>query len=151
MLAPLTLLLSPACLALLSHTATPVRHPTARLQRSVAPRIAVAAPLADAAALAPEDAWVANFDTDGFRKEVDELGDKLLKQQGPEDVKHLKKMIMWSNVCAAVGLGTMWMAPNPVTIFAISTWIMSRRGFVTMSGRPDGSGAPLGDRLSSQR
>jgi len=126
MLASLTLLLSPACSALLSHTAAPVRHPTARLHRSVAPRVAVAAPLADAATLAPEDAWVADFDTDGFRAEVDELGNKLLKQQGPEDVQHLKKMIMWSNVCAAVGLGTMWMSPNPVTVFAISSWIMSR-------------------------
>jgi len=119
-------LFSPACVALLSSVATPMRHPAARLQRSLVPRVAVAAPLADAASLAPEDKWVADFDTDAFRKEVDELGSTLLAQQGPEDIKHLNKMIMWSNVCAAVGLGTMWMTPNPVTIFCISAWIMSR-------------------------
>jgi len=118
---------SPTCVALMSHTATSVRHPTARLQRSLAPRVAVATPLPiDAAALAPEDKWVASWDTEAFRKDVDDLGNRLLANQGPADVEHLKKMIMWSNVCAAVGLGTMWMTPNPVSVFCISAWIMSR-------------------------
>lgn len=35
-------------------------------------------------------------------------------------------MILWSNICGAVGIGTMWMRPNPLTVLAFSTWTFSR-------------------------
>jgi len=82
--------------------------------------------LADAATLAPEDKWVADWDHEAFRKDVDELGNRLAAEQGPADIQHLKRMCFWSNACAAIGVGTAWMAPNPVTVFCISAWIMSR-------------------------
>merc|ERR1719353_1314092 len=105
--------MSPACSALLSTTA-PMRHPAARLpRRTLVPSNVVAIPLEDAAVLKPEDRWVATVDLEAFRKDVDELGTRLAAQQGSADISHLKKMILWSNACGAVGLGTMWLPANP--------------------------------------
>jgi len=123
----LVLCCSSAGLALLAGAGSPLRTPTARLQRSVAPRVAAAVqPAIDPATLAPEDKWVSTLDYDAFKRDCQELGDRLGAQQGPADVAHLKKMIGWSNACAAVGMLTMWMKPNLLTVAALSTWICSR-------------------------
>merc|ERR1711871_1908035 len=90
----------------------------------------LAGPGAKAAGLQPDldtvDEWVATADLDAFRKDVKALGDKLLSEQGPDDLAHLKKIIRWANYCAAVGLLTVWMYPNPVTVIALSTWCCAR-------------------------
>jgi len=75
--------------------------------------------------LAPQDAWISNLDYEGFGKEVTALGKELSRQGGTEDVAHLRKMVQWRNVCALVGLATVWMTPNPLTILALSTWTYS--------------------------
>merc|ERR1740130_1361108 len=54
------------------------------------------------------------------------LGKRLEKAQGEDDVNHIKKICLWSNTCAAVGLATMWMQPNPISVFALSLWTLSR-------------------------
>lgn len=72
--------------------------------------------------LAAEDQWVANLDYQGFGKEVSALGKELQQQGGQDDVKHLKKMVLWRNACALFGLATCWMTPNPLTVLALSTW-----------------------------
>ena len=72
--------------------------------------------------LAPEDAWVAKLDYEGFGKEVAQLGKKLLAEETGESVEHLNKIVSWRNIAAAIGLFTVWTTPNPVTIFALSTW-----------------------------
>ena len=72
--------------------------------------------------LAAEDQWIANLDYEGFGKEVTALGKQLQKEGGQADVNHLKKMVLWRNACALIGLATCWMAPNPLTVAALSTW-----------------------------
>ena len=69
-----------------------------------------------------EHAWVAKLDYEGFHKEVNELGKQLLKDTGDADVEHLEKIMKWRDVAAALGVLTMWMAPNPITVAALSTW-----------------------------
>ena len=72
--------------------------------------------------LAKEDEWVANLDYEGFGKEVAELGKRLQKEGGQDDVDHLNKIVSWRDAAAWIGLATMWMNPNPLTVLALSTW-----------------------------
>lgn len=86
---------------------------------------AIAVPLTEpprSSKLAPQDAWIANLDYEGFGREVTALGKELLSQGGTDDVEHLKRMVSWRNAAAFIGLATMWMTPNPLTIIALSTW-----------------------------
>lgn len=78
------------------------------------------------AKLARGDEWVESFDYDAFTADIKQLGDELEKQQGPADVAHLKKMVMWSNMCALVGFATMGYSVNFLTIFALSTFTFTR-------------------------
>lgn len=80
----------------------------------------------DGKSLEEEDKWLAKFDFVSFSKEIRELGKKLEKEQGPADVAHLNKMIMWSNSFAAVGLLTMGFGVNPITIVCLSLYTFSR-------------------------
>jgi len=75
--------------------------------------------------LQPHDQWISKIDLPAFGKEVHELGLRLKREQGEEDQKHLRKMINWSRLCAAFGLLTMWLTPNPLTVIAISLWTHS--------------------------
>ena len=72
--------------------------------------------------LEPEDAWIANLDYSSFAKEVSVLGKELRSNTGNDDVEHLYKLVQWRNIAAFVGLTTIWMTPNPITIIALSTW-----------------------------
>jgi len=72
------------------------------------------------------DEWVAKFDVTAFAAEIRELGNRLEKGQGKADVQHLKKMVMWCNICALVGLATMGWGVNPISIIGLSTWTFSR-------------------------
>lgn len=72
--------------------------------------------------LEPEDAWIANFDYTAFGKEVAALGKELRSNISDKDVKHLYKLVQWRDVAAIVGLTTLWMTPNPITIVALSIW-----------------------------
>ena len=99
---------------------------TARRVPAHAFRAAATLPAPAVEAVAREDAWIKSLDLGAFKAEVRALGDRLEREQGPADVAHLQKLIRWSNICAAVGIGTMWLAPNPVSIIALSTWTFSR-------------------------
>ena len=72
------------------------------------------------------DEWLDTFDFEGFRAEIQALGKKLEAEQGPVDVVHLNKMVMWSNTLAFIGLVTMGFGINPVSIIGISTFTFSR-------------------------
>lgn len=76
--------------------------------------------------LAKEDKWIQTFDVEAFRAEIHALGKKLEEEQGEADVKHLNKMIGWSNMCAFVGLVTMGFSVNIISAFALSTWTFTR-------------------------
>jgi len=72
------------------------------------------------------DEWIENFDLRAFTEEIEELGDNLRKNQGPADVTHLNKMVGWSNAFGIVGLLTMGFYVNPISIFCLSTWTLTR-------------------------
>ena len=74
------------------------------------------------AALAAEDAWIGTLDYEGFGRDVAQLGKELLRETGPEDEAHLHKIVRWRNAAAIIGMATMWMPPNPLTMAALSTW-----------------------------
>lgn len=76
--------------------------------------------------LAKCDQWVKDFDFDAFTTDMKKLGDELEKNQGPADVKHLKKMVMWSNACGLVGMLTMGMGVHLLPIIALSTFTFTR-------------------------
>lgn len=77
-------------------------------------------------ALAPEDAWIADLDYEGFGREVNQLGKDLLKEtSGEENVQHLQKMLTWQNALAFAGVFSLWTAPNPFTVVCLSTWQFS--------------------------
>jgi len=76
--------------------------------------------------LAKGDEWIKTFDVDAFTNEIKNLGKKLENEQGEADVRHLNKMIAWSNMCAFVGLVTMGLGVNIVSIVALSTWTFTR-------------------------
>lgn len=79
--------------------------------------------------LPKEDEWIGKLDMENFRQDIRSLGKSLEKGQGIEDVKHIKKICLWSNACAAFGIMTMWMPLNPLTpltVFALSLWTFSR-------------------------
>lgn len=75
--------------------------------------------------LDPQDQWIAKLDYEGFGREVAALGKELLQEGGQDDVDHLNKMVSWRNWCAVVGVASCWLAPNPVTVLALSTWTYS--------------------------
>jgi hypothetical protein len=94
----------------------------------VQPRmVALSAPSVGApSAVADPDAWVGSVDLDAFQKDVMALGRKLKAEQGDADLAHLNKMIGWSNACGAIGVASLVLPPNPITILALSTWTFSR-------------------------
>lgn len=80
----------------------------------------------DASQIQKGEEWIVNFDIQSFTREIRELGEKLEKEQGEADVRHLNKIIGWSNLCALVGILTMGLKVHVLPIVALSTWTFSR-------------------------
>merc|ERR1719181_684802 len=76
--------------------------------------------------LAPEDEWIGRLDHEAFRADVAAVGKEFAANQGPEDLRHLSKIIWMSRLCQYVGFLTMWWRVNPVTIFLLSLGCMTR-------------------------
>eukprot|EP00439_Symbiodinium_sp_Y106_P048229 s4341_g6.t1 len=69
-----------------------------------------------------DEDWVRGLDLKAFADEVEALGERLRREQGPEDMRHLRRVVLWSDLLAIVGLGSLWMSPNPITVLALSLW-----------------------------
>lgn len=76
--------------------------------------------------LAKENQWLEKFDLEGFTADIKELGDTLEKNQGPDDVRHLNKMVAWSNICGIVGVVMMGFGVNLWAIVGLSTCTFTR-------------------------
>ncbi|CAB9511033.1 dependent stearoyl-CoA 9-desaturase [Seminavis robusta] len=61
-------------------------------------------PMGSKTVLCKEDEWIDKLDLKAFREDIKELGKRLSDEQGPDDVAHLHKMIMWSNMFTLTGL-----------------------------------------------
>jgi fatty acid desaturase len=80
----------------------------------------------DAKVLAPQDEFIGKLVMEDFRKDIDDLGKKLAANQGPQDLTHLNKIIMWSRLCSWIGALTCWVSINPLSIFLMSVGTMTR-------------------------
>lgn len=81
--------------------------------------------------LKPEDQWMANVDLKAFGDDIRELGKKLSADQGPADVAHLHKFILWSNMFTLSGFLSMGVVPFyycvPAIVLSVgltSRWVM---------------------------
>mmetsp|Transcript_28479 Transcript_28479/g.32689 ORF Transcript_28479/g.32689 Transcript_28479/m.32689 type:complete len:540 (+) Transcript_28479:145-1764(+) len=72
-----------------------------------------------------QNAWIKNLNYEEFAKDVSDLGKKLLKETTNDDVDHLNKILSWRDMACIIGISTMWITPNPITIIALSTWTYS--------------------------
>ena len=61
-----------------------------------------------------------DIDIEAFARDLDELQVSLREGAGPEDLRHLRKVEAWGRIAAIIGYATAWIAPNPLTIFALS-------------------------------
>lgn len=79
--------------------------------------------------LTDQDRWLQNLDIAAFGQEVHELGQRLMRQEQSQGAAHLQlleQMASWSDACAALGLATMWVAPNPFSVLMLGLWAHSR-------------------------
>lgn len=58
---------------------------------------------------------------EAFAAELAAIQREHIGPPGPEDLAHLRKMERWTNALRLLGYGTSWIAPNPVSMLAIST------------------------------
>jgi fatty acid desaturase len=86
-------------------------------------------------------------DHQAFARELDELQASLRASAGPEDLEHLRKLSTWGRLASIVGYATAWVAPNPLSIFALSLgrfvrWTVvahpvCHRGYEQIEGTPE--------------
>ncbi len=85
------------------------------------------------------------IDVDGFLRDVRALRRELEAGLGQADLDHLKKIERWGRTATAIGLATCWIAPNPVSMVALSIgrgtrWLMmhhiGHRGYDKVPGVP---------------
>ncbi|CAE8692462.1 unnamed protein product, partial [Polarella glacialis] len=76
--------------------------------------------------LPEEHRWLLHLDLEGFGSELRELGRRLRAEQGEADMEHLRTIVLWSDICALVGLATLWMEPNLLTVLALGLWTHAR-------------------------
>ena len=76
--------------------------------------------------LAADEAWIEQLDLKAFGRDVKALGKQLADDEGSADIEHFNKVRNWSRLCGVIGIATMALPPNPLTICALSTWTYSR-------------------------
>ena len=88
-----------------------------------------------------------DVDVEQFTHELMALRRAANERLGEKDFKHLKKIERWGKWCTAVGYGTAWIIPNPVSALLISTGNVNRwanighpimhRGYDKIPGIPE--------------
>jgi len=66
------------------------------------------------------------IDYEALGRDLDALRAEVEANLGQEDLDHLKKIERWGKTCSAIGYGTAWIAPNPVSAWFISQGSMVR-------------------------
>lgn len=61
-----------------------------------------------------------DVDRDALARDLDALGEWLRETAGPQDVRHLRKIAAWGRAATWIGYATAWIAPNPLSIAALS-------------------------------
>ena len=86
-------------------------------------------------------------DIDAFVQELDAIRADLDAERGPRCVAHLKKMERWGRAMTALGYATAWIAPNPISVLALSLgrtyrWVLvahpvSHKAYDKIDGAPE--------------
>jgi fatty acid desaturase len=66
------------------------------------------------------------IDRDQFAKDLDNIRKEVLSDIGMDDFQHLKKIERWGRICSAIGYGTAWIVPNPISAYFISQGNVTR-------------------------
>ena len=66
------------------------------------------------------------IDRDQFAKDMDNVRKEVLSELSMDDFQHLKKIERWGRICSAIGYGTAWIIPNPVSALFISQGNVTR-------------------------
>lgn len=72
------------------------------------------------------DEWIRHVNVLELERDFQALEKELSKAQGPDDVAHLHKIILWSQICSVLGLATMALPPSylfPAVLLATATFI----------------------------
>ncbi len=87
------------------------------------------------------------LDQQEFARELDELQVSLRAGAGPADLAHLRKLGAVGRLASVIGYATAWVAPNPLSIFALSLGRFMRwtviahpvchRGYERIEGTPE--------------
>lgn len=67
-----------------------------------------------------------SIDRTQLAKDLDDIRNEVLADLGEQDFKHLKKIERWGRICSAIGYGTAWMIPNPISAYFISQGNVTR-------------------------
>lgn len=62
--------------------------------------------------LLPRDKWIQQIDVIQVENDFNALRHELERQQGPEDVEHLNKILWWSRILNVLGLCFMVLSPS---------------------------------------
>ena len=65
-------------------------------------------------------------DLEAFDRELTELGDSIRRDVGQADLRHLRQIERAGRLCGLIGLGTAWIAPNPVSVVLLAQAMMAR-------------------------
>lgn len=69
-------------------------------------------------------------DRTAFARDLDRLREEIDASIGPRDLVELKKMERWGRICSALGWGTSWIAPNPISAALIAVGTTARWAIV---------------------
>ena len=61
-----------------------------------------------------------DFDLEAFARDLDALAAELRAEAGPADLRHLRKVEFIGRLSSLLGYATAWLAPNPLSILALS-------------------------------
>lgn len=71
--------------------------------------------------------WYRQLDLQAFEDDVNSLRNNYCEtDRGRTDLCHLRKIKAWVNTFEFLGMGTMWMVPNPLTAMALSLGVFCR-------------------------
>ncbi len=59
-------------------------------------------------------------DREQLAKDIDAIEREIIDATSFDDFKHLKKIESWGRICSALGYGTAWIMPNPISAYLIS-------------------------------
>jgi fatty acid desaturase len=69
---------------------------------------------------------VPGLDLDAFAADLEAVRKDIAADRGASDLRHFRKLTRWSQACTALGWATAWIAPNPLSILALSLGNVSR-------------------------